>query len=203
MLNKHILTLFVLFLAACTPLSAQPAETDSVQVCSPRPITVPTPPAVIPGDSELDCSTGLHMTGTMQVVDFDSWRLKVSGAVKQPLELTYDTLRCLPKITARPELRCDGIFEEFTDVATWSGVPIAEVLKLAQPLPEAQNVVLVSADGYKMNIDLPTALDPQNYLAYEWEGEPLPVLHGFPLRAIFPDKSGANWVKWIVEIRVN
>jgi sulfite oxidase len=45
-------------------------------------------------------------------------------------------------------------------------------------------------------------LNPENFLAYELEGKPLPVLHGFPLRAIFPTKDGNSWVKWLVEINV-
>jgi sulfite oxidase len=41
-----------------------------------------------------------------------------------------------------------------------------------------------------------------NFLAYEMNGQPLPVLHGFPLRAVFPGVVGNKWVKWLLEIRV-
>ena len=39
-------------------------------------------------------------------------------------------------------------------------------------------------------------------VAYQWEGHPLPVLHGFPLRAIFSNKPGSYWIKWLVTILV-
>ncbi len=41
---------------------------------------------------------------------------------------------------------------------------------------------------------------PENFLAYEWMGRPLPVLHGFPLRAVIPCQDGFAWVKWLMEI---
>jgi sulfane dehydrogenase subunit SoxC len=40
------------------------------------------------------------------------------------------------------------------------------------------------------------------FLAYEWAGKPVPVLHGFPVRAVFPRLTGGNWVKWVTEIRI-
>jgi len=46
-------------------------------------------------------------------------------------------------------------------------------------------------------------LEPdENFLAYEWEGEPLPIVHGFPVRAVFPALNGSKWVKWLVQIDV-
>jgi DMSO/TMAO reductase YedYZ molybdopterin-dependent catalytic subunit len=49
---------------------------------------------------------------------------------------------------------------------------------------------------------LEDARDESNFLAYEWEGEPVPVLHGFPVRAVFPALNGNKWVKWLIEIEV-
>ena len=140
------------------------------------------------------------MTGIVQQLDLATYRLKVSGKVSHPLSLTLDELRCLPKVTATPELVCGDLF---TDSATWSGVPIEEVLKLASVQSGATSVVLDGADGYSTNVTLAEALNPQNFLAYEWEGQPVPILHGFPLRAVFPDLGGSAWVKWLVGLEVN
>jgi DMSO/TMAO reductase YedYZ molybdopterin-dependent catalytic subunit len=213
---KYILnmTLLLLFVSACTPVNtpfgmnesgkvAASQETIVVPACDLKPIQVPTLPSVIPEYTQLDKATGLHMTGTVQVIDFPSYRLQVTGLVEQPLSLHYDNLRCLPKVTANPPLTCTGIFEDFTDIANWSGVPLFEILKLARPLPQAKSVSLISADGFKEDITIEGALNPENFLAYEWEGQPIPVLHGFPLRAVFPNKVGSFWVKWLVEIKVN
>jgi len=167
--------------------------------CELLPVIVPTIPAVIPGYTELDETTGLHMTGDVQEIDLESYRLKISGKVNFPLSLTYDEIRCMPKITAEPTLICTGVFE---DVAVWSGVPLNYILNLAGVQEESKQVVLISADGYQSFFFIEEALQEQYFLAYEWEGEPLPILHGFPLRLVAPSTPGSNWVKWLVEIVV-
>lgn len=124
------------------------------------------------------------MTGIAQQIDLASYRLKVSGMVDHPLSLTYDDLRCMPKVTNNPELICPGVF---VDRATWTGVPIQYVLDLAGVQPEATELTLVSADGYEVRLPIDTASAEKNFLAYEVNGDLLPVLHGFPLRVVFPD----------------
>ena len=66
----------------------------------------------------------------------------------------------------------------------------------------ADRIRLVSADGYSASVSLEEALSEKSFLAYELEGKPIPVLHGFPVRAIFPELSGNRWVKWLVKIEV-
>ena len=90
------------------------------------PIVVPTPPAEVPGYAQLDESSGLHVTGKVQVVDLPSYRLKVTGKVDRPLELTYDDLRCMPKKLVPCTLVCPGFFE---DTGTWSGASLKQVLR--------------------------------------------------------------------------
>ncbi len=179
-----------------TTLVATQAENGN---CALEPVIAPTLPAKIPHSNELDETTGLHMTGQVQVIDLAGYRLKVGGKVDRPLSLTYDELRCMPKVTARPLLVCPGVFD---DSATWSGVPIKNVLERAGVQAGASKVTLKSADGFEVSISMADALDPDNYLAYEWEGQPLPILHGFPLRAVFPGIAGGRWIKWLVEISV-
>ncbi len=210
MKNMLIMTLLLLLLTACNITGSpsaikanipqsEPLATLQIPTCDLKPIKIPILPSFVPGPTQLDEATGLHMTGLVQEVDFPSYRLRITGSVAQPLNLQYDEIRCLPKVTAAPSLICPGFF---VDEANWSGTPLSEILKLAQPLPQAKSVYLISADGFKTKIDLEDALNPENFLAYELEGKPLPVLHGFPLRAIFPAKDGNSWVKWLVEINV-
>ena len=66
----------------------------------------------------------------------------------------------------------------------------------------ARRLELVSADGYSTSVSLAEARASGVFLAYELEGRPIPVLHGFPLRAVFPSLEGNKWAKWLVEIRV-
>jgi DMSO/TMAO reductase YedYZ molybdopterin-dependent catalytic subunit len=124
----------------------------------------------------------------------------VTGKVDTPLSLTYDELRCMQKIEVRCTLVCPGFFQ---DEATWAGVPLKDVLDLAGVQSGARGVRLVSADGYSTFVPLDDALAETAFLAYEWEGEPVPILHGFPVRAVFPALDGNRWAKWLIEIEVN
>jgi DMSO/TMAO reductase YedYZ molybdopterin-dependent catalytic subunit len=184
-----------------TPVETSPQETDAqIDIeCRLTPIVVPTLPAEIPGYTELDPSTGLHMTGTYAPVDLENYRLEVTGKVDNPLSLSYDQLRCLPRVEQTCNLVCLGFFE---DRATWAGASLDAVLELAGVQPEASYIRLVGGDGYRLSVPLELARSEQNFLAYEWEGEPLPLLHGFPVRVVFPDMLGNHWVKWLVQIDV-
>jgi DMSO/TMAO reductase YedYZ molybdopterin-dependent catalytic subunit len=207
-----VIGIFILtILVSCTTVPTQTPQTNStsslsstpqgssIENCQPTPYIVPTLPAKIPGINELDESIGLHVTGSYQVIDPKTYLLKVSGKVNDPLELTYDQIRCLPKVTAKPPLVCLGVFE---DDATWSGVPLKTILDLAGVQAGANDLVLVSADGYQVEVSLSDALQQESFLAYEVNGQILPILHGFPVRAVFPDMPGAKWIKWLVEIQV-
>ena len=160
---------------------------------------MPPTPAEIPGYTDLDRSTGLHVTGTLQQIDLKEYRLEVTGKVGHPLSVTYDQLRCMPRIEARPPLVCPGFF---TDVATWAGTPLKHLIKLADPKSDATAVRLSGADNYSASLSLGDAIADGNFLAYEWEGKALPRLHGFPVRVILPQSEGNQWVKWLIRIEV-
>lgn len=183
--------------AAHTATAAPPPDTPTACVLST--IVAPTRPAETPGYTELDETTGLHITGEAVEIDLAEYRLEVTGNVDQPLSLTYDELRCMDKVEGRPTLVCPGFFE---DIATWAGVPLADVLELAGVQDDAGGVRLIGADGYSAIVTMETASSDKSFLAYEWEGEPLPMLHGFPVRAVVPDHNGNVWVKWLIRIDV-
>jgi DMSO/TMAO reductase YedYZ molybdopterin-dependent catalytic subunit len=206
-LKLYVFCLIVLLMASCTAPAtpSQIPESSSVDdsqsaSCQLPAIIVPTPPAVVPGYTELDETTNLHVTGTMKEIDLADYRLIVTGTVAHPLSLTYDELRCMPKREVRTLLVCPGFFQ---DDATWAGVPLDYILDMAGVLPEATAIVLRGADGYTARLGLDVVRDGNRHiLAYEWEGEPLPILHGFPVRGVFPEQQGNKWVKWLLEIEV-
>jgi DMSO/TMAO reductase YedYZ molybdopterin-dependent catalytic subunit len=175
------------------------AEMGNHPSCVLPPLIMPATPETIPGYAELDNSTGLHVTGTMQLIDQARYRLEVTGKVNRRLSLSYDELRCMPRTQTRLTLICPGFFE---DVATWAGTPLEHILELAQVQSDATGFNLIGADQYSAPISLKSASLAGSFLAYEWEGKALPRLHGFPLRAIFPGAEGLQWVKWLVRIEV-
>jgi len=83
------------------------------------------------------------------------------------------------------------------------------VLKRAGLKPSAREILFDGADvplgtmpDFQRSLPLAKALDPATLLAYEMNGEPLPVKHGFPLRVVAPGWAGDSWIKWVTSIRV-
>ncbi len=61
---------------------------------------------------------------------------------------------------------------------------------------------MISFDGYEASVSREYAMSGKAFLAYEWEKQPVSIIHGFPVRAALPHLAGANWVKWLVRIEV-
>ncbi len=179
-----------------TPL---PVTQNGGGACIAPAIVAPTP-IPYPGYTQMEPSTGLHVTGEAREVDLASYRLAVTGLVDNPLSLTYDDLRCLPKIGAHVTLTCPGFFSDEADLA---GVSFADLVALSRPQPKATRVNVISVEGYSSSFALDEARATENFLAYQWEGEPLPPSHGFPARAVVPARAGSNWVKWVTQIELS
>ena len=83
----------------------------------------------------------------------------------------------------------------------WSGPSFRDVLATAKPQPGANYAHMLSQDGFDEVVALSTVQsDPRVILAYDWNGQPLPTAHGFPLRVYIPDLYGMKQPKWITDI---
>ncbi len=181
---------------ATTPLAVQtqgPGCPGALQA------VIPPTPIPYPGYTAVEPSTGLHVTAAPQVIDPVAYRLRVAGKVGRELGLTYDELRCLPKTGTYARIECPGFFVDWSNLA---GAALASVLALAEPVEGAQRVEFKGIDGRTSSCALDAALGTEYFLAYEWEGEPLPASHGFPVRVALTNELGGGWVKWLVEMTV-
>ena len=139
-------------------------------------------------------------------IDASSWRLKISGMVDNPVQLTLDQLRT--GYTRRDQfitLECisNPVGGPLIGTTLWSGPSFRDVLATARPRPGANFAHMLSQDGFDEVVALSTVQsDARVLLAYEWNGEPLPAAHGFPLRVYIPDLYGMKQPKWITEIVV-
>ena len=85
----------------------------------------------------------------------------------------------------------------------WTGVSVQEILADVKPKPEAENLYITSGDGFYESVSLDMInSDERIMLCHSWDGNPLPIDHGFPLRIWLPDRYGMKQPKWITGIEV-
>ena len=156
-------------------------------------------------------------------VNVSEWRLKVEGEVATPLTLTMDDLKKLPSVELVSVLECAGNGRGFYEPPVpglqwrngavgngrWRGARLADVLKRAGVKDSARDILFDGADvplrampDFQRSIPIKKAFDGHTLLAYEMNGETLPVKHGCPLRVVAPGWAGDSWVKWLTSVRV-
>jgi DMSO/TMAO reductase YedYZ molybdopterin-dependent catalytic subunit len=141
------------------------------------------------------------ISGQMPVFDPATWRLKIGGLVEQPVSLTYDELRALPRVEQVSTFHC--VTGWTVKNVHWGGVRIADVLSRARPSPDAHALQFVSMEQpYVDYLTTEQAALKDVMLAYEMDGKPLPREHGAPLRLIIPEMYGYKNVKWLQGIDV-
>jgi DMSO/TMAO reductase YedYZ molybdopterin-dependent catalytic subunit len=147
------------------------------------------------------------------------YRLRITGMVDKPLELSLADLRRRPKVELDAGFECGGnnvgMFNGLIGNARWGGVSVGELLRDAGIQSRGIEVVFYGTDKGKENIrdldveqnfgrsmEVSDALGPEVMLAYEMNGKPLGLYHGAPLRLIMPGWYGVANVKWLAQIHV-
>ncbi|WP_433687196.1 molybdopterin-dependent oxidoreductase [Micromonospora carbonacea] len=139
-------------------------------------------------------------------VDPDTWRLRIHGRVRNPIELTFADLLARPMVERYVTLACvsNEVGGDLIGNARWLGVPIRELLDEAQPEEGADQVVGRSVDGWTCGTPTAALRDGRDaLLAVGMNGEPLPVEHGFPVRMVVPGLYGyVSACKWVTELEL-
>lgn len=144
---------------------------------------------------------------TVPSIDPQTWRLVIDGMVDQRVELTFDELVGMGLDEFAITLTCvsNEVGGQLLGNATWLGIPIREVLKLAGPQTGADMVLSRSVDGFTASTPLESLTDDglDAILAVGMNGEPLPLEHGFPVRMVVPGLYGyVSATKWLTGLKV-
>ena len=154
-------------------------------------------------------------------VDGAGFRLKISGKVDRPAQLSIDQLRAMGATELIAGFECSGNskarIQGLASNGRWTGVPLRDVLDKAGVRPEGREIVFFGSDHGEMEVDFrgqkfkvdqefgrsitrEQALAAEPFLAYALNGEPLTKNQGFPLRLIMPGWYGVANVKWLAGI---
>jgi len=138
--------------------------------------------------------------------DMKTWRLKVTGRVDRPFELSYDELVAMPLFEQYVTIACvsNEVGGGLVGNALWRGVRLKDILERAGVQADATQIV-GRADNFTVGFPTVWALadEREAMVAVAMNGEPLPPAHGFPARLIVPGLYGyVSATKWLTEIEL-
>ena len=143
--------------------------------------------------------------GDVPEVSLEDWRLELGGLVENPVTLTWDQFQALPQVDDVSDFHCVTTWSRYDN--HWKGVRFRTLAELAVPKEDAQFVLCTGYDHmpgtkipYTTNLPLARAVDDDVLLVHTWEGQPLPVEHGGPVRMITPKLYAWKGTKWIRKI---
>lgn len=133
--------------------------------------------------------------GVQPKIEVSNWTLTLGGEIDAPQTLDWNAFQALPQREVTADIHCVTRWSRF-DVP-WAGVLASEIVRLAKPKPNAQFVVLQSADDYTTNLPLTVLLDDDVLFAHRLDGKPLPKKHGGPVRLVVPKRYFWKSAKWV------
>jgi DMSO/TMAO reductase YedYZ molybdopterin-dependent catalytic subunit len=141
------------------------------------------------------------------LTEFTDWKLKIDGLVKNPFELSLNEIRELP---ARTQITRHDCVEGWSAIGQWKGVQLSNLLERAGLMDNTRYLVFHCADNltgsgddsgvYYESIDLTDAFHPQTIMAYEMNGQALPIPHGAPIRLRVERQLGYKMAKYVMRI---
>ena len=169
-----------------------------------------------------------HLEGIPNRVDLKQWKLQVQGNVNKPLALSLADLtekfkpvsvaavnQCSGNSRSRLQPRVPGAQwgNGAMGNALWTGVRLREILDMAgvkagslqvqfQGLETGQGPAGTASNIFQKSLDLANPVVDECVVAYLMNGEPLPMLNGFPVRLVVPGYFATYWTKCLSWIRV-
>jgi sulfite oxidase len=206
-----------------------PGKDKGLVVLGERPLVAETPEHMLDDDTTSISRFFIRNNGQIPdaVTDSDAWLIRIDGAVNTPLDLRLGEIKQrFQTRTYRMVLECGGNGRSFfappgrgnqwtnggVGCAEWTGVSLKDVLAAAGPMPSAKFTgsyggdTHLSGDSNKDAISrgnpLAKSMDEHTMIVWAMNGQPLPNLHGGPVRLIVPGWPGSLSTKWLKRVVV-
>jgi DMSO/TMAO reductase YedYZ molybdopterin-dependent catalytic subunit len=204
-----------------------PGKSDKLVVIGERPLVAETPESLLDDATTPYEKFFLRNNGQIpeETKEPDKWKFTVEGEVNNKLELTLGDLKSKFKhYTRHYVLECGGNGRSFysppasgnqwtnggAGCAQWTGVRLGDVLKAAGVKPSGIYTAHYAADLHlsgdatkptvSRGVRLAKAMDPDSMIVWAMNGQPLPNIHGGPVRLMFPGWPGSASQKWLTKI---
>ena len=169
-----------------------------------------------------------HLENIPNAIDLKDWKLRVEGNVTRPAAFSLPELtKKFKEVSFAAVNQCSGNSRSRLQPrvaggqwgngamgnALWTGVKLREILDAAGVKPGSMQVQfqgLETGGGPKglgsreflKSLDLTNPVIDECVVAYLMNGEPLPLLNGFPVRLVVPGYFATYWMKCLTWIRV-
>ncbi len=152
---------------------------------------------LLPSDQPDEHNLRIMWYSPVPPINQATYRLRISGLVEKPLELTVADLRKLPQETQSSRMKC---VQCWSSRISWGGFRFHTLMDLVKPKKSAKAIRLDCADKWYEYMSMEEMSSPRVLLALDMAGKPLPDRHGAPLRMIDPSKYGYKSAKLIQSI---
>ena len=156
--------------------------------------------ARIPPGQHLVTDFPVLSAGPTPRIDLATWELALSGLVRAPVKWSWPEFLALPAEEFTKDISCVTTWTKLD--TRWRGVSVDTLLEHVELAPNALGLVAECHGGYTTNLLLSDAVNGQAFVAYEYEGKPLPPDHGGPARLVVPHLYFWKSAKWLRALRV-
>jgi DMSO/TMAO reductase YedYZ molybdopterin-dependent catalytic subunit len=133
-------------------------------------------------------------------LDPEKWTMTVDGVVATPRTWTWREMHALPQSTYFGDIHCVTTWSKFD--TTFAGVSVDTLLEQTGPLPEAAYVMAHCSTGYTTNLPLADVTGGKAWVVWDYDGRPLPVEHGGPVRLLVPHLYFWKSAKWVTRLEL-
>lgn len=149
---------------------------------------------------------GQHLVKTWPILDLgqtprvpkEVWRLDIVGEVEHPTTWDFAGLMAQPQVSKVTDIHCVTSWSRYDN--RWDGVSTRQLIDAVGVKAEARFVLLTSNDGYTTNMTIEDFAHPDAMVVHSWEGKPLELDHGGPVRLVVPHLYFWKSPKWLRRI---